>query len=121
MAEAGRMTFNKQANKEQDALCTIKPMTNDKTDKTDKPNMLENALKLANSGFVIFPCRPDKTPLIKAWPTKASAESNIISNWWQQHPSAMIGLLTGHSSGVLVIDLDTWLKSKRRTSTSDVG
>ena len=106
MAEAGRMTFNKQANKEPDALCTIKPMTNDKTDKTDKPNMLENALKLANSGFVIFPCRPDKTPLIKAWPTKASAESEIISNWWQQHPSAMIGLPTGHSSGVLVIDLD---------------
>ena len=118
MAEAGRMTFNKQANKEQDALCTIKPMTNDKT---DKPNMLENALKLANSGFVIFPFRPDKTPLIKAWPTKASAESDIISNWRQQHPSAMIGLLTGHSSGVLVIDLDAWLKSRRRTSTSDVG
>jgi hypothetical protein len=67
---------------------------------------LQNALALSNSGFEIFPCGSDKKPLVTHWQTDASNKPEIICAWWTQYPLAMIGLPTGESSGVYVVDLD---------------
>jgi hypothetical protein len=36
-------------------------------------HILAAALKYAAAGLPVFPCRPDKTPLIAGWPTEATA------------------------------------------------
>lgn len=56
----------------------------------------------------MFPVGKDKKPLIKSWkpyqerfPTEEEVE-----HWWQQFPSANIGIITGKISGITVIDID---------------
>jgi hypothetical protein len=70
------------------------------------PVILEAALAYAAAGLVILPTNHDKVALVK-WakidrpPTEAE-----IRGYWRKWPDAWIGMLTGHRSGLDVIDLD---------------
>ena len=70
--------------------------------------IVTSALEYAAKGFSVIPCQPDKKPFI-AWTEYQTrrASADEISAWWQKWPKAMIGLVTGKFSGMLVIDCDT--------------
>ncbi len=47
-----------------------------------------------------------KHPRIKSWPTQASTDPDVISEWWRRWPNAGVGLVTGERSGLVVLDID---------------
>jgi len=63
------------------------------------------ALDLARAGLPVFPCGPDKRPLVK-WKEAATADPATVAGWWRQHPAALVGLPTGARSGVYAADCD---------------
>lgn len=63
------------------------------------------ALRLARDGSRLFPCGPDKKPLVK-WRNRATSDPDQIRKWWARWPEAMPGLPTGESNGLSVVDLD---------------
>jgi hypothetical protein len=64
------------------------------------------ALEHAAREWPVFPIEPDgKAPLVK-WRTKATTDVDTINAWWDKWPEANIGIPTGESSGVFVIDFD---------------
>jgi len=60
------------------------------------------ALAYASLGWPVFPVRPlEKTPQIKAWREKATADPKQIRSWWRKFPEANIGIVTGQRSGLV--------------------
>jgi hypothetical protein len=68
------------------------------------------ALAYARSGLHVFPCNPSgdraKQPITKNGFKDAATDPDKIWRWYTQFKSALIGLRTGRTSGVLVVDLD---------------
>ncbi len=66
------------------------------------------AIKLARSGFQVFPCNPaTKKPMSGVkWRDQATDDLDRIKAWWRKWPEAMPALPTGRANGVSVIDLD---------------
>lgn len=61
----------------------------------------------AGLGWPVLPvAAATKKPLIEQWPTNATTDATIISDWYRRWPSAGIGILTGIASGLLVLDVD---------------
>ena len=55
----------------------------------------------------IFPCLPnDKNPLTTHGFKDASADKQVINDWWDKHPNANIGLPTGKTNNLVVVDVD---------------
>ncbi len=44
--------------------------------------------------------------MLRDWPTAASADPSTIRRWWAKAPAANVGIVTGHRSGLFVVDLD---------------
>lgn len=75
--------------------------------RVEKPSpLLQAALDYARAGRPVFPCGPDKKPLTRHGFKDASTDSIQIIGWWNQWPSALIGMPTGEATGIAVIDLD---------------
>ena len=81
------------------------------------PNPLQAALDYASRGLSVIPVRPDinpkdgkaeKKPYIP-WKIhqKRRATYGEIRKWWGKWPNAMVGIVTGEISGILVMDCDT--------------
>jgi putative DNA primase/helicase len=81
------------------------------------PTNLEVALRLAGRGIPVFPCRPEpeiingkpkkaKTPLTPHSFQDATRDPLKIQRWWGERPSALVGMPTGHVSGVYIVDPD---------------
>jgi hypothetical protein len=70
--------------------------------------MLDAALHYALALRIpVFPCNPDdKRPLTVHGFKDASREEAQLRAWWMRFPDAMIGIPTGESSGVWVLDID---------------
>lgn len=68
--------------------------------------LLSSALRYAEHGYPVFPCRPDKKPYTTHGFHDASREPDQIRTWWTSTPLAMIGIPTGWVSGLLVLDID---------------
>ncbi len=68
--------------------------------------LVQAALARAAQGLPVFPCRPDKKPHIKGWPTAATTDPEQIKAWWTRWPNANVGIPTGERSGLLVLDVD---------------
>jgi hypothetical protein len=49
------------------------------------------ALRLAEAGIAIFPCSPDKKPLVK-WREFSSSDADAVAQWWSQYPNALPGI-----------------------------
>lgn len=71
-------------------------------------DLLQVALNFAERGISVIPVRGDKKPFV-AWTDfqKRRATPDEIRKWWAKYPQAMIGIVTGEISGILVIDCDT--------------
>jgi hypothetical protein len=69
----------------------------------------EFALRLANSGFFVFPCGVGtKLPAIKDFPNKATTDPEQIKIWWNGQ-SKNVGISTsrfGADGALLVVDVD---------------
>jgi hypothetical protein len=88
---------------------------------TDNPLLLA-ALRYAANGWNVFPlhsiergactCRkpkcdsPGKHPRIDHWNERSTVDEQQIEAWWGEWPNANIGVATGFSSGVWVLDID---------------
>lgn len=92
--------------------------------------MKGHALKYAAAGIHVFPLKPHgKTPLTQHGCLDATDDDAIIAEWWRQTPTANIGIATGPTSGLLVVDLDgpegiaTWsaLERDRYISTKEAA
>lgn len=69
------------------------------------PDMLAWAESYGGIGWRIFPVwSGQKTPAIKGWPDKASADPSVIESWWSREPFN-IGLCCGPDS-LFVVDVD---------------
>lgn len=56
--------------------------------------------------FPIFPCSPDKRPLVKTGFHAASQDEAQIRDWWRKWPDALVGVPTGQGTGLVVVDYD---------------
>jgi hypothetical protein len=69
-------------------------------------NLREAALRLANKGMRVFPCKVrNKEPLINDNLSRATTDENVIRGWWHSR-DYNIGIATGEGSGVWVLDID---------------
>src|SRR3954470_11924762 len=65
------------------------------------------AIRFANLGIPVFPCVPGgKQPLTPNGFHDATCSARAVHHWWQRTPDANIGLPTGASTGILVVDID---------------
>ena len=67
---------------------------------------LEAALEWASKGRPVFPCGKDKRPLTQNGFKNATTNPSVIRSMWAEHPDAMIGIATGSTSGLIVLDFD---------------
>lgn len=65
------------------------------------------AASWARQGFPVFPCGPDKKPLTPHGFKDATADLSQVAAYWRKYPTALVGIPTGQTSGLFVVDLDT--------------
>ncbi len=74
------------------------------------PPLLAAALEFAASGWPVLPCDPDlKRPDGQLAPNGvhgATTDLAKIRAWWRAKPSNAIGIATGSTAGVFVVDID---------------
>jgi hypothetical protein len=66
------------------------------------------ALRYLSLGWSVIPLRPkEKLPLVK-WEIYQSKHPSIdqVENWFNEHPDANVGVVTGAISGLVVLDID---------------
>lgn len=68
-------------------------------------DQVEAALGYARRGFAVFPCEPGgKKPLTAHGFQDASDDLERVRAWWQEHPTANVGIAI--PEGVMVLDVD---------------
>jgi hypothetical protein len=69
--------------------------------------MISTALALARKGLAVFPCMPaDKKPACTHGCKDATTDTITIQTWWQENPRYNIGIATGATSEIFVVDID---------------
>ncbi|MDW4572642.1 bifunctional DNA primase/polymerase [Microbacterium sp. M3] len=67
----------------------------------------EGADRFAEAGVPIFPCKPaEKRPLTQHGFLDATTDVDQVRRWWARWPEANIGMPTGATSGLEVVDID---------------
>lgn len=65
------------------------------------------AAHYAALGIPVFPCVPGaKHPLTRNGFHDATTSRPVVRDWWRRHPRANIGVPTGVTSGIAVVDVD---------------
>ncbi|WP_166791542.1 bifunctional DNA primase/polymerase [Cryobacterium sp. Hh38] len=74
---------------------------------TSRLPVQDAALAFAKAGISVFPCVPEgKHPLTPAGFHDASRDVDQVQAWWTRWPGANIGMPTGSTSGIDVVDID---------------
>ena len=69
--------------------------------------MIKTALRLAEHGLCVFPCRVrDKRPATANGVKDATTDLGIIELWWREEPEFNVAVATGAMSRIFVIDID---------------
>ena len=63
------------------------------------------AMALVSRSLRVFPCNPDKTPMVKAWEQSASSSPFAVAVKWDATPGALPAIPVG-AHGMVVIDCD---------------
>jgi putative DNA primase/helicase len=67
----------------------------------------EAALDYASRGWRVVPLQSrEKKPTISDWVNAASADPTVIRGWFSEASDLNVGILTGQSVGLLVVDID---------------
>lgn len=75
--------------------------------KAQAQQLRDAALILADAGVPVFPCAPHgKQPLTRSGFHAATTDARQVGRWWLRSPAANIGIPTGASSGLVVVDVD---------------
>jgi hypothetical protein len=74
--------------------------------RTPPDHNLSVALEYAAAGIPVFPCAPNKRPLIPGGRNAATTDRAQILEWWTRWPNALVGIPTGPESGLWVLDVD---------------
>lgn len=75
--------------------------------RTSNASLLTAALDYASQGLPVFPCKlTDKKPYVTNGFHDATCDPAQITAWWQQWPTASIGMPTGRITGRFVLDVD---------------
>ena len=69
-------------------------------------NNLDFAKRYIDFGWCVFPCDIDKNPLTKHGFKDAAKDIHQVEKWWNERPEAGIGVATGETSGIFVLDID---------------
>lgn len=76
----------------------------------DQPTNADVARALAQRGLPVFPVRDwgdgDGWKPVRGFQAKATADEAQVRAWWNRWPESRVGLLTGETAGVSVLDLD---------------
>ena len=72
----------------------------------DPEALISQALRLAEDGYPVFPCKGDKTPACKRGFYDATTDPDKIRQLFARADAELIGLPTGKASGLIVIDID---------------
>ena len=82
---------------------------------------LSAALELAATGVPAFPCLANKHPATPHGFKDATADPDKLQWLWAEYPGELVGVPTGNTSGIDVLDLDAkhveaiaWMKENRR-------
>ena len=73
---------------------------------SSQETLVLQALRLAEDGFPVFPCKGDKTPACRQCFHHATTDPDKIRQLFARADAELIGLPTGKASGLLVIDID---------------
>jgi hypothetical protein len=74
---------------------------------TSRLPVRDAALAFARAGIPVFPCVPEgKHPLTPSGFHDASRDVDQVRAWWTRWPGANIGMPTGSTSGIDVVDID---------------
>ncbi|MBN8647957.1 MAG: AAA family ATPase [Caulobacterales bacterium] len=74
----------------------------------NNPNlpMIDKAKEWAKLEYPVFPCNQDKKPITINGFKDATTVKAQIEEWWRENPNALIGIPTGSSTGIVVLDID---------------
>jgi hypothetical protein len=70
-------------------------------------NVIAQALALAAHGYPVFPVAAAKRPTCPQGFKDAALEPREIRRLWRDHPAPLIGVPTGESTGLFVLDIDS--------------
>jgi len=51
-------------------------------------------------------CKAGKHPRLAKWQDRATTDPATLKAWWTKWPMANVGIITGHTSGIVVLDID---------------
>jgi hypothetical protein len=68
--------------------------------------LVDHALRLADDGLPVFPCRSNKAPACPGGFKDATIDPAEIERLFAHGKAKMIGLPTGQASGIVVVDID---------------
>jgi hypothetical protein len=70
-------------------------------------NALAKALALAQIGLPVFPCAATKRPTCPHGFKEAVREASAVRALWRAYPGTLIGVPTGATTGIFVLDVDS--------------
>jgi hypothetical protein len=74
---------------------------------SSKVSIVDDALDYQRRGFSVIPLQDNKRPFFKWEPfQERRATEKEIRKWWREYPTAMIGIVCGAISGIVVVDID---------------
>src|SRR5262245_40473423 len=77
------------------------------TESTHHPTTTQAALDYAARGYAVFPCLPgSKHPALPGGFKNGTCNPATIRRWWLADPDYNVGIATGVTSGVWILDVD---------------
>lgn len=69
-------------------------------------SIIKHALDYAREGYKVFPCKRNKKPLTPNGFKSATTDLSQVDAWWKENPWASIGMPTGPTNNIWVLDVD---------------